>query len=56
MADDPRLIDVAAECRRLRREVADAEWEGDIRLPQLAEQLRRMEGLQAEGVLYDPIF
>lgn len=56
MADDPRLIDVAAECRRLRHAVADAEWEGDIRLPQLAEQLRRMEALQAEGVLYDPIF
>jgi hypothetical protein len=53
---DPRLNDVAAQVRRLRREAADAEWEGDPRAESLAHELRRLEALQDKGVLYEPNF
>lgn len=53
---DPRLTDVADQVRRLRREAADAEWEGDPRAASLAQELRRLEALQDKGVLYEPNF
>ena len=53
---DPRLTDVAAQVRRLRRDAADAEWEGDPRAAQLAQELQRYEALQERGVLHDPKF
>ena len=53
---DPRLTDVAAQVRRLRREAADAEWEGDPRATALARNLKRYEHLQEEGTLYEPKF
>jgi hypothetical protein len=53
---DPRLTDVAAQARQLRKEVSDAEWEGDPRTAGLARELKRLEALLAEGVTYEPKF
>lgn len=53
---DPRLIDVAAEVRRLERAVSDAEWDDDPRLAHLARELAYYKQLQQEGVLLDPVF
>ena len=54
--DDPRLWNVATEVKRLQRAADDAEWEGDPRLVQLAQQLEHFRKLEAEGVLYEPKF
>jgi hypothetical protein len=56
MTDDPRLIDVSREVKRLEREVSDAEWDNDPRLSYLARQLRHYKELQAKGVLHEPNF
>lgn len=56
VVDDPRLISVAAECRRLEKAVSDAAWDSDPRLAQLTEELHRMKALHAQGVLYEPTF
>lgn len=56
MADDPRLISVSAECRRLEKAVSDAAWDNDPRLAQLTEELHRLRTLQVQGVLYEPTF
>lgn len=56
VADDPRLTNVAGECRRLEREVSDAEWNDDPRLEQLVRELNHYKDLQAKGVLYEPNF
>ncbi len=53
---DPRLIDVAAECRRLEREVSDADWNSDPRLEQLVRELNHYKDLREQGVLYEPNF
>lgn len=53
---DPRLVEVAAEGRRLEREVSDAEWNDDPRLGQLVRELNYYKDLQEKGVLYDPSF
>lgn len=54
--NDPRLIDVVAEVKRLEKEVSDAEWDDDPRLSYLARQLNHYKELQAKGILYDPTF
>jgi hypothetical protein len=54
--DDPRLVSVAAEVRRLEREVSDAEWDNDPRLEHLVRELHRCKKLLAAGVLYEPNF
>jgi len=54
--DDPHLVDVSKETKRLEREVSDAEWNDDPRLEQLVRELNHYKELQAKGVLYEPNF
>jgi hypothetical protein len=54
--DDPHLVSVSAEVRRLEREVSDAEWNSDPRLERLIAELNHCKTLQAAGVLYEPDF
>lgn len=53
---DPRLVDVAQEVRRLRKEVADAEWNRDPGIDILEDELRHYETLQGKGVVFEPMF
>lgn len=50
------LCNVVEEVKRLQREVDDAEWEGDMRLAQLAKELEYFKRLEEEGVFYEPKF
>ena len=54
--NDPHLIDVSKEARRLEREVADAEWDNDPRLESLVRELNYYKDLQTKGVLHEPNF
>ena len=54
--DDPHLVSVSAEVRRLEREVSSAEWDSDPRLEMLIAELNHYKTLQAAGILYEPDF
>jgi len=54
--DDPHLVSVSAEVRRLEKEVSDADWDDDPRLEHLIKELNRCKALLAAGVLYEPNF
>jgi len=54
--DDPRLVSVAAEVRRLEQEVSDADWDNDPRMEHLAKELNRCKALLAAGIEYEPNF
>lgn len=57
--DDPHLLNVQQERRRLERQVDDIIWEdgvNDPRLGQLIAELQRLRKLEEEGVLYEPNF
>jgi hypothetical protein len=55
--DDPHLVSVRAEVRRLERAVADAEWDSRSHgIEQLLAELNHYKDLQAAGVLYEPDF
>ena len=54
--DDPHLVSVSAEVRRLERSLMDAEWDADPRLEQILAELNHYKDLQAAGVLYEPDF
>ena len=54
--DDPHLVDVSREVKRLEREVSDAEWNDDSRLGQLVRELNHYKELQTKGVLHEPTF
>ena len=53
---DDRLAIVSAQVKRLQREVDNAEWDGDVRLAQLARELEHFKRLEKEGVIYEPKF
>ena len=53
---DDRLMVVSDEIKRLQRKVDDAEWEGDPRLAQLAQELAHFKKLEDEGEVYEPKF
>jgi hypothetical protein len=53
---DNKLWVVSEQVRKLQREVDDAEWEGDPRLAQLAQELAHFKRLEDEGVIYEPKF
>jgi hypothetical protein len=53
---DERLAIVSEEVKRLQRKVDDAEWEGDPRLAQLAQELAHYKKLEDEGEVYEPKF
>jgi len=53
---DDRLAIVSKEVKRLQREVDDAEWEGDPRVTQLAQELAYYKRLENEGEVYEPKF
>lgn len=50
------LICVATRVRELRKEVADAEWEGGKDLQTLTHELKYYEKLASDGVKYEPNF
>ena len=57
--DDPRLINVSAQVKKLEREYDDIIWDdgvGDPRLAFLSRELRHYRELQEKGVLYEPDF
>lgn len=54
--DDPHLVSVSAEVRRLEKAVSDAEWDSDPRLEVLVSELNHYKDLQAAGVIYEPDF
>lgn len=54
--DDPHLVSVSAEVKRLEREVDTAEWDDDPRLAMLASELKRYKQMQQLGILYEPNF
>lgn len=56
MTDDPRLIDVTKEVRRLERAVSDADWDNDPRIEYLVKELNHYKDLMKKGVLYEPNF
>ena len=47
---------VSEELKNLQRKVDDAEWEGDVRLTQLARELEHFKSLDDRGVIYEPKF
>ena len=47
---------VSEELKNLQRKVDDAEWEGDVRLTQLARELEHFKSLNDRGVIYEPKF
>ena len=53
---DNRLWVVSEQVKKLQRKVDDAEWEGDPRLAQLAQELANFKKLEDEGVVYEPKF
>jgi hypothetical protein len=54
--DDARLIDVASEVKRLRKELSDAEWDDTPDVPILRSNLAHYEALAEQGVLWEPTF
>jgi hypothetical protein len=54
--DDPHLVSVSAEVRRLEKAVSDAEWDSDPRMEMLIAELNHYKDLQAAGILYEPDF
>jgi hypothetical protein len=56
MSDDPHLINVSQEVRRLERAVSDAEWDQDPRIEFLVQELNHYKDLMEKGVLYEPKF
>ena len=54
--DDPHLVSVSAEVRRLEKAVSDAEWNSDPHIEMLIAELNHYKDLQAAGVLYEPDF
>jgi hypothetical protein len=57
--NDPHLINVQQERKRLERQVDDIIWEdgiNDPRLGQLITELQHMRELEEKGVLYEPTF
>lgn len=57
--DDPHLLNVQKERKRLEREVDDIIWEegaNDPRLEGLLRELKRMRELDEQGVIYEPTF
>lgn len=53
---DERLICVATRVKELRKEVGDAEWEGQENLQSLTRELKYYEQLANDGVKYEPTF
>ena len=53
---DNRLWAVGEQVKKLQRKVDDAEWEGDPRLAQLAQELAHFKKLEDEGEFYEPKF
>ena len=56
MTDDPHLINVSREVRRLEKAVSDAEWDSDPRLEFLVRELNHYKDLEKKGVLHEPKF
>lgn len=57
--DDPRLLNVQEERKRLERQVDDIIWEqgaNDPRLGQLINELNHLRELEEKGVIYEPTF
>lgn len=57
--NDPRLINVQQERRRLEKAVDDIIWEdgaNDPRLGQLLNELRHYRELDEKGQIYEPTF
>lgn len=57
--DDPRLVNVQKERRRLEKAVDDIIWEegaNDPRLTSLLNELKHFRELDEEGELYEPTF
>ena len=57
--EDPHLLNVQRERKRLEKEVDDIIWEqgvNDPRLGMLIAELQRMRELDEKGVLYEPDF
>lgn len=53
---DARLTSVAAEVKRLRRELSDAEWEDAPNVDSIRRELTHYEDLSRQGVLWEPNF
>ena len=57
--NDPHLISVQKERKRLEQEVDDVIWDHGVNDPRLAAlivELQHMKELDAEGVIYEPNF
>ena len=57
--NDPYLVNVQRECKRIEKEVDDIIWEqgaNDPRLEQLLAELKRLRELDEAGVTHDPTF
>ena len=57
--NDPHLINVQRERKRLEKQVDDIIWEhgvNDPRLSALITELQHMKQLDEQGVIYEPTF
>lgn len=57
--NDPYLVNVQRERKRIEKEVDDIIWEhgaNDPRLEQLITELKRLRELDEQGVVYEPTF
>jgi hypothetical protein len=54
--NDPRLTCVSTRYKKLRRELGDAEWDGDPCAELIRTEFKHYEALLKQGVLYEPNF